>query len=456
MSQANEMDGALRLRGFGVAFADRVVLADVSLDLPRTGVTTLVGPAGSGKSTLLRTLAGLNDMHPELSTWGTASLGGAPLMPPVAPGELRPGIGFVVQHARFFMNSVRENLVASLPNRGAMDRAAQTAVVQQVLVRHGLAELVPRLDEDVADLPSPLQRRLAIVRALVAEPPILFADEPTTGLEDADAIDILALLRVEASFRSILLVTHHQRFARTLGGNTILMAGGRVREVAPAATFFEEPKTDAGRSFVRTGGCAEASPNAGPEDLDPQAHPPPPLPEVVRRRSRASGPRGFFWVRADQLGGLPRPGIVDPVEHDIEGLKRLGVSTLVTLEESVTVDPTLLAAAGIEAEHFPIPDMGVPSHEAAAALGLRIRRRLEAGGVVALHCRAGLGRTGTLLACQLVFDGETALRAIERVRRLNPRCIQSDVQVEFLSSFEAFIRGRGVTVAEPALHHARS
>lgn len=432
----------LTLRDFGVAFAGRVVLADLSLDLPRVGLTTLVGPAGSGKSTLLRTLAGLNDTHPELDVWGTAVFDGDPLEQhrPIAAGEARPGIGVVTQQARFFMDSIRENLVASLPNRAAFDRPAQTSWVRSFLVRHGLSELVSSLDDDVASLPTHVQRRLAIARALVAEPSVLFADEPTSGLEDVDAVEVLELLRVQASLRSVLLVTHNQRFARAYGGSVVLLSGGRIREAAPAAQFFDEPKTEPGRAFVRTGSCPDPSPAARREDLDSRIPPPLPTP-VTGATSRSAGPRGFFWVMPGRLGGLPRPGIVDPLESDVEGLARLGVTTLVTLEETGTVDPTVLQRAGIASIHFPIPDMGAPDLESAGALATLVADCIRAGGVVALHCRAGLGRTGTLLATQLIFDGERAVASIERIRRLNPKCIQSQAQVAFLSSFEAFIRG---------------
>jgi len=118
----------LELRGFGVGFGERIVLADVTLDLPRRGLTTIVGPAAAGKSTLLRTIAGLNDPHPALSTWGTSSFGGIPLQAaqPAVAGELRRGVGFVMQHARFFLDDVRENLVSGLPNRAEYEPATQT------------------------------------------------------------------------------------------------------------------------------------------------------------------------------------------------------------------------------------------------------------------------------------------------------------------------------------------
>ena len=441
----------LELRGFGVGFGERIVLADVTLDLPRRGLTTIVGPAAAGKSTLLRTIAGLNDPHPALSTWGTSSFGGIPLQAaqPAVAGELRRGVGFVMQHARFFLDDVRENLVSGLPNRAEYEPATQTKMISALLEARGLHSLVARLDEDVTSLSTPLQRRLAIVRALAGDPPLLLADEPTADLDESDAIDVLALLRMEAKLRSVVLVTHNQRFARALGGNVVLLAAGRVQEIAPAETFWSAPSTPMGRSFVATGGCREPSPDARPEDLD-SSPPPPPLPGIAQARNRFLGPRGFFWLSPGRLGGLPRPGIVDAVESDLDGLVRLGITTLVTLEESPTVDPALLDFRDIASIHFPVVDMDVPDLDAAAALATDLDARLERGEVIAVHCRAGLGRTGTLLAAQLVFDGENARTAIERVRRLNPKCIQSSVQVDFLASFEDYLRGRDATAIAPA------
>jgi atypical dual specificity phosphatase len=142
------------------------------------------------------------------------------------------------------------------------------------------------------------------------------------------------------------------------------------------------------------------------------------------------------------LAGLPRPGIVSSTQHDLAGLRRLGISTLVTLEETTTVDRKLLAQFDIALLHFPVADMGIPQVEPTRVLCVEIDRLLRAERAVALHCRAGLGRTGTLLACQLIFGRESARDAIERVRRLNPLCIQSQAQVEFLMSFEQFLLAR--------------
>lgn len=438
-------DPVLVLRGFGVAFGGRPVLVDIDLDVPRRGLLVLVGPAGSGKSTLLRTLVGLNDAHPSITTWGTAELDGKP-----ACGE-RARIGLVMQHSRFFMNTVRENLVSALANRSMLDRSAQSDVARRLLRSCGLADLVDQLDREVVALPQSTQRLLAIVRASADDPLLLLADEPTAGLDDDAAIDVVALLRAQAAHRAVLFVTHNQRHAVAAGGEIVLMAGGRIVESGPTVGFFREPKTAPGKRFVETGGCDLPSPASRDEDLDEASPRPPPLSVDARRALERSAPfpRGFFWVVPQRLGGLPRPGIIAELEDDLEGLRGLGVTLLVTLEEAPTVEPRRLSELGIASLHFPVPDMGAPGIPQARELCAYVDEQLAEGAIVAFHCRAGLGRTGTLLASQLVWTGDTALRAIDRVRQINPRCIQSDQQVAFLREFEAAIRPPNPSLPPP-------
>lgn len=419
---------ALGLRSFGVAFGEQVILHDVSFELAATGMTVLVGPAGSGKSTLLRTLAGLNDNHPSLTTWGTVALGDMPLVGGQTAGLQRPAL--VMQHARFFLDTVRENLVSALPNRAALEQLDQTRVVTERLRACGLGGLAAHLPASAVDLPLGVQRQLAIARALVPEPRVLFADEPMAGLDDDDAIEIIAMLRLQAYERAVVLVTHNQRFALAAGGTTMLLAGGRIQEIAATQAFFAAPRTELARVFLRTGGCVAApAPHEGP------------VPEETP--SRFLGPRGFFWALPGRLGGTPRPGIIDELDQDLEGLRRLGVTVLVTLEEVATVAPEALATLGIESLHFPVADMGAPELVAALRLSGRIAAWMGRGEVVAVHCRAGLGRTGTILACQLIAGGMTAQVALDAIRAVNPGCVQSLAQIEFLRLFaDAVIAAR--------------
>ncbi|HEY6877286.1 MAG TPA: protein-tyrosine phosphatase family protein, partial [Polyangiales bacterium] len=236
----------------------------------------------------------------------------------------------------------------------------------------------------------------------------------------------------QSEHRAVVLVTHQQQHAVRAGGITVLLAGGRIVEQRPTADFFASPATEHGRSFVRSGTCMIASPMALPEDLAEGVEKPPTLPPAARETSRRAGPRGFYWLKPGQLGGLPRPGIINSLDADLEGLRDLGVDILVSLEESPTVDTIRLQQRGIIPHYLPIVDMGAPSVGEALSLAAQIDTWIRGGSVVAVHCKAGLGRTGTILACQLIYDGETAVGAVERVRQINPRWIQSERQVEFI------------------------
>lgn len=423
-------DGAsplLELCGYGVAFGERVVLADVDLDVPPRGVVILVGPGGVGKSTLLRTICGANDANPSLRVWGRAIFAGAPL----GSGEM-PAL--VAQNAKLLIGTVLENILSSVPGRSLLTSRAQRDDALRILHRGGLEGADDLLGRRVIDLSTGLQRRIAIVRTAAAEPLLLCADEPTSNLADADAEAIITLIRAEAERRAVLFVTHNQRHARAAGGTTALLAGGRIHEHAPTEEFFTMPWSRAAQEFARTGGCNVPSPGADPETLA-EGVKSTPLPAAARVVPRdAAGPRGFRWVHRGALGGCPRPGIVNDLEHDIQALLRMGITVLVTLETE-HFHRDAIAAAGIRPLFFPIEDMRSPSIAAAFEHCRRIEQLIVTGEVVALHCRAGLGRTGTMLAAQLIHEGAPLVQAIERARRIEPRWIESADQVHFLERF---------------------
>ena len=446
----------LQLRGFGVAFGERIILDDVNLDVPPAGPLVLMGPAGTGKSTLLRSLAGLNTASPSFRCWGEIRFGsGARETPPL-----------VAQKSRLLMASVRENLVSELPERHTLDLGQQRELAARLLARAGLDELRDRLDDNVVDFPLAIQRRLAIARTLAPNPRLLLVDEPTAGLDDTASEALLDQLAREAGQRAILVVLHNQRQARHLGGHTALLAGGRIQEIQATDTFFAAPRHAVTRHFVRSGSCGLPAPGTPPEHLEPEAAehaastptPPPasapqtsPGAEACPDRGDTSrttaapaafGPRNFMWLQPGRLGGTPQPGLFVELEYDLEALRRIGIEVLVSLTEK-PLDPDILARFGIEGIAFPIPDMGAPEPASAKTLCARIEQYLHEGRAVALHCKAGMGRTGTLLVAQLIYQGMDALKALEQARRIEPRWVQSQEQVEFLQAFERHLARAG-------------
>jgi atypical dual specificity phosphatase len=432
----------LELRRYGVAFGEHVVLASVHLDVAARGVHVLVGPSAAGKSTLLRTLAGLNDSQPALRTWGTALYAGAPL------GE-GPRPTCAQQNARLFVSSVRENVVSALPDRAGLTPREQTERIERSFERLGCERLLRHLADDVVRLPTGDQRLVAVLRAEATGAALLLLDEPTVGLSEGEAEAVVRLVRRVAEHRAVVVTTHHQGHALALGGECFLLAGGRVQERGPTAELIARPTTDAGREFVARGNCSIPSPTAKAEELAPGVATPTPLPPAVRRAvDPGVGPRAFYWVERGRLGGLPRPGVVAELEHDLVGLARLGVTVLVTLEEQVTVPSEALARYSIRSIHFPIPDMRAPDVAEMEGLCVRIDALLAGGDVVAVHCLAGLGRTGTVLAAYLVWQGATPLEAIERVRAIRPRSIQSDEQAALLTRLAVHRLARSASSGE--------
>lgn len=425
-------EALLELRNFGVAFGNKVVLCEISLTIPEQGTVVLLGPSGTGKSTLLRTLVGLSSASPSFRTWGDAIYRGNKLN-----DRDRPEL--VAQSARLMMSSVLENVVVNLPERSSLTRAMQRDLARRLLEHAGLPELCDKLDEPVAKLSLALQRHISILRQIVSGPRLLCIDEPTTGLSNAESARLLAYMREESTRRALLVILHNQQHARLLGGTAVLIAGGYVQEARPIPAIFDTPMSAAAREFALNGTCNVASPGTPAEHLDESAPAPKPLPAAALNFSgSAVGPRGFLWLKRNMLAGTPMPGVYFDMEYDLKALQRVGVTILITLTETA-LDAARLAPFGIKSVWEPIPDMTAPDIEQGTRICQQIERLLAQREVIAVHCKAGLGRTGTVLAAHLIWGGLDALDALETVRKIEPRWVQSQSQVEFLEAFETAV-----------------
>jgi putative ABC transport system ATP-binding protein len=193
--------GVTRRYGSGEAAVD--ALRGITIDVPRGQFAAIMGPSGSGKSTLMHVLAGLDQ-----PTTGSVHVAGQDI---TAMGDAqltklcREHIGFVFQAFNLLPTlTAEENILLPLQLAGRrVDQAWYDAVVERV----GLAD---RVKHRPSELSGGQQQRVAVARALVTEPTVLFADEPTGNLDSKSSHEVLELLRDAAgSFgQTTVMVTH--------------------------------------------------------------------------------------------------------------------------------------------------------------------------------------------------------------------------------------------------------
>jgi len=244
--------------------------------------------------------------------------------------------------------------------------------------------------------------------------PLILLDEPDRRVRP-DEIDALAeLLDDEGTRRAVVVVTHHLAFARRIASETHLLCAGSIVASAKGDALFRDPPNELAAHFVRHGNCWPAS--------------------------TVELPTHFRWLRAGELAGMGKPGLLRDIDDDLASIALAGISLVVTLTEEPP-PAARLRSFGLASRHFPIRDMDVPALGAATALARDIVRAIKSGERVAVHCHAGLGRTGTVLAAVLVFEGMSAEEAILRVREVEPKSIQNRAQETFVTRFAESLRG---------------
>ena len=130
-----------------------------------------------------------------------------------------------------------------------------------------------------------------------------------------------------------------------------------------------------------------------------------------------------------------------PSPAELRDLRDQGIDTIVSLSVNAP-DETLLRTLGFKHHHFPLPDMSAPDMGFIERFVGILNHELDQGRSVAVHCGAGLGRTGTLLACYFVNDGFSAHEAIERVRRSRPGSVESLGQETAVQRYADFLAER--------------
>ena len=228
---------SVALRGVCKSFGEKRVLDGVDVAVPSGGSLVVLGGSGSGKSVMLRCILGL--MQPDA---GVIEIGGRDVaaMSRDERRGLMDRIGMLFQGGALFDSlAVWENVCFKLLAQKRISRAAARDRAAEVLAQVGLAASVGDLAP--AELSGGMQKRVALARAVAAQPDLLFFDEPTTGLDPimGAVIDGLIVDCVQRLGATAISITHDMASARRIGERAAMLHKGRIVWQGPAALLGE-------------------------------------------------------------------------------------------------------------------------------------------------------------------------------------------------------------------------
>ena len=223
----------LTLSNLSVRRRGKTVLGPIDLVIDQGGPMMVIGPNGSGKTTLLRVMHGIERISEGTATWAQSD---------------QANHGYVFQSPVVLRRSVAENLSYPLQLINTPKPQIKTAV-DHWIDRIGLTKVK---DGSATRLSGGERQKLAIARALIRDPDVLFLDEPCSNLDGQSTREIEALLLATAAAGTrVIMATHDMGQARRLASGVLFVMGGRIIETGSASDIFSAPKTAELKAFLK-------------------------------------------------------------------------------------------------------------------------------------------------------------------------------------------------------------
>lgn len=241
------MEEILRVENLSKKYEDVDVLDGISLSVKKGEVVVIVGPSGCGKSTFLRCLNGLEDIQD-----GSVFLDDEKINPNKKNlSKTREKIGMVFQSYDLFPHKTILQNVTLAPIKVKKRKKAE--VEEEALKLLDRVGLLSKKDNYPRQLSGGQKQRVAIVRALIMHPEVLLFDEVTAALDPEMVREVLdVVLSLAKEGRTMLIVTHEMSFARAVADRVIFLDGGKIVEEGKPTDFFDNPKTDRLKKFLKT------------------------------------------------------------------------------------------------------------------------------------------------------------------------------------------------------------
>lgn len=226
----------VRLANVCVRRRGKVILDGIDAELAAEGFTIVLGPNGAGKTTLLNVLHGVERISSGDISWAAGN------------AKAHQSQAFVFQRPIMLRRSVRQNLAYPLQLVGMDKRQIEENVAHwadRMGLTHALEHPAPRLSGGE-------KQKLALGRALIRMPQVLFLDEPCANLDGRSTREIETVVReANAAGTRVIMTTHNLGQARRLATDVIFLLNGKIHEQGIAPDVFEAPKTAQARAFFQ-------------------------------------------------------------------------------------------------------------------------------------------------------------------------------------------------------------
>ncbi len=247
----------MRVESVWLAYGDRWVVRDVSVEVRKGEVLALIGASGSGKTTLLRSLNRLTEITAGAARAGRITLDGEEVGE-IEVNSLRRRVSMVFQQPNPFPMSIFENVAYAIREehgpkrgRGRHSRKELEPKVIDALHRAGLyEEVAANLDHPALRLSGGQQQRLCISRALAVEPEVLLLDEPCSALDPISTATIEELIVGLRESVAIVIVTHNLQQAMRVADHVAFMHLGELVEYGSSSQVFDRPREERTREYV--------------------------------------------------------------------------------------------------------------------------------------------------------------------------------------------------------------
>jgi len=216
------------VKGLTKTYGDQRALDGISLELKSGQITGLLGPNGAGKSTLMKIITGAI-----LPTEGSVTVNGIDVL--ANPLAVQKQIGYLPEHNPQYLELYVKEYLAYVASVYKAPKTAVAKVIEQTV-------LGPEQHKKIGALSKGYRQRVGLAAALIHDPAVLILDEPTTGLDPAQLVEIRKLLREVSANKTVLFSTHIMQEVVELCSSCVFLKGGELKQVLTETEIQKGPK----------------------------------------------------------------------------------------------------------------------------------------------------------------------------------------------------------------------